>query len=169
MKQFNRLAILILMIYSLVPFKTLKAQSTISLNDFKIINNTSWEGTLTYIDYESGKPVPVATTMQIRISNNTIEQDVQYTWEPNKNIKSKTKIKKNGKYLGKQKVISKTIQKDGRMQIITSYYGKDNNKKAVMYYTYKFGSNSYEVTKEVQFKGSNERFMRNIYRYTKIK
>ena len=35
-----------------------------------------------------------------------MEQDIQYIAKQNKNIKGKTKIKKNGTYLGKQKVIS---------------------------------------------------------------
>ena len=46
----------------------LNAQVTISTNDFKVLDNTNWEGTLTYIDYQSGKPTDVATTMQINIS-----------------------------------------------------------------------------------------------------
>ena len=72
----------------------LNAQVTISTNDFKILDNTNWEGTLTYIDYQSGKPTDVATTMQITISEKTIEQAIQYVWEPDKNVNSRTKIKR---------------------------------------------------------------------------
>ena len=143
------------------------AQSTVSINDFEIINNTNWKGTLTYLDYQSGKPVPVSTTMQIRVTDKAIEQDIQYTWEPNKNVRAKTKIKKNGRYLGKQKVISKIIKEDGTVLLLTSYVGKDDNKKATMFFTYEFNNNNYKVTKEVQFDGSNERFMRNNYNYKK--
>lgn len=147
----------------------LSAQATITTSDFEILNNTSWVGTLTYLDYQSGKPTDVATTMQIKISGNIIEQNIQYTWEPNKNINAKIKIKKNGTHLGKQKVISKTIKEEGTMELRTSFKGKDNNKKATMFYTYVVSANTYQVTKEVQLDGSNKRFMRNNYNYTKIK
>ena len=35
---------------------------------------------------------------QIKISEKTIEQDIQYVWEPDKNVEAITKIKKNGKF-----------------------------------------------------------------------
>jgi hypothetical protein len=143
------------------------AQVTISTNDFEILDNTAWKGTLTYIDYQSGKPTDVATTMQIRITDMTIEQDVQYVWEPDKNVKSRTKVKKNGRFLGNQKVVSKIVRDDGLMQIITMAKGKDDGKKASLFYTYLFNSNSYKVIKEVQFNDSDERFMRNSYNYSR--
>ena len=146
----------------------LNAQVTISTNDFKVLDNTNWEGTLTYIDYQSGKPTDVATTMQINISEKTIEQDIQYVWEPDKNVEAITKIKKNGRFLGKQKVVSKILGEDESMLIITTTKGKDDGKKATFYYTYEFDSKYYKVTKEVQFTDSDERFMRNSYRYTRI-
>ena len=146
----------------------LNAQVTISTKDFKVLDNTNWEGTLTYIDYQSGKPTDVATTMQIKISEKTIEQDIQYVWEPDKNVEAITKIKKNGKFLGKQKVVSKILKDDESMRIITTTKGKDDGKKATFYYTYEFDSKNYKVTKEVQFADSDERFMRNSYRYARI-
>lgn len=148
---------------------SVKAQVTISLEEFKVLNNTSWEGTLTYLDYQSGELTPVSTTMQITIADEVIEQNIQYTWEPNKNVNAKTKIRKNGTHLGKQKVISKIISEDGTTKIITNYEGEDDNKKALLIYTYEFNKDIYKVTKEAQFEGSKERFMRNSYNYKRIK
>ncbi|MGB5243075.1 MAG: hypothetical protein WBN28_00320 [Lutimonas sp.] len=162
MKQLRTRLILI----SLLFFNTISSQVTISPEDFKILNNTSWEGTLTYLDYQSNELVPVSTTMQIKITEKEIEQNIQYTWEPNKNVLAKTKIRKNGTYLGKQKVLAKTIREDGSLLLITSAEGKDDNKKAKLFFTYEFGTNYYKVTKEVQFEGSAERFLRNTYDYT---
>lgn len=141
------------------------AQVTASKNDFKILDNTNWEGTLTYIDYQSGKPIDVATTMQVKITENTMEQSIQYVWEPDKNVKAITKIKRNGKYIGKQKVVSKMHKEDGSVQIITTAKGKDDGIKATFYYTYEFDSSNYKVTKEVQFSNSDKRYMRNSYKY----
>ena len=80
-------------------FINLNAQVTISTNDFQILNNTKWEGTLTYIDYKSGKLTDIESKMQIIISEKTIEQNIQYVWEPNKNVETRTKIKNKGKMI----------------------------------------------------------------------
>lgn len=156
------------LICSLCFVTNINAQVTISTNDFEILDNTTWKGTLTYIDYQSGKPTDVATTMQIRVSDKIIEQDVQYVWEPDKNVKSKTKVKKDGRFLGNQEVISKIIKEDGSLQIVTTSKGKDDGKKASLFYTYIFNSENYKVTKEVQFADSDERFIRNSYTYTRL-
>ena len=150
-------------------FINLNAQVTISTNDFQILNNTKWEGTLTYIDYKSGKLTDIESKMQIIISEKTIEQNIQYVWEPNKNVETRTKIKNKGTYLGKQKVVSKFLNDNGLMQIITTAKGKDDGKKATFYFTYEFDSETYEVTKEVQFANSDERFMRNTYTYVRLR
>lgn len=145
------------------------AQVTISTVDFNILDNTNWEGTLTYLDYKSNNPTDVATTMQIKIIENTIEQNIQYVWEPDKNVKAKTTIRKNGKFLDKQEVVYKLLKDDGSFQVITTAKGRDDGKKATFYFTYEFDKDNYKVTKEVQFLNSNERFMRNTYKYKRIK
>ncbi|MFK7757622.1 MAG: hypothetical protein AB8B53_11900 [Flavobacteriales bacterium] len=146
----------------------LNAQETISIDDFKILDNTSWEGTLTYLDYSSNELTDIDTKMQVKILENTFEQNIQYVWEPDKNIQAKTKIRKKGKYLGKQKVVSKMVNEDGSIKIVTTYKGKDNGKKATFYFTYEISSHQYKVIKEVQLSGNEVRFMRNMYTYNRI-
>ena len=65
-------------------------------------------------------------------------------------------------------MISNTID-NGTRTIITSYEGKDNGKKATMYVTRQFNTTNYSVTKEVQLKNSDKRFVRNTYEFKKIK
>ena len=74
------------------------AQDTIKISDFESINNTSWKGTLTYTDYQTGKLTDVEATMQFKIENDKIITQVQYTYEPSKNYKGTIKIRKNGTY-----------------------------------------------------------------------
>ena len=143
------------------------AQDSIELSDLEILNNTSWKGKLTYKDYQSGNQSSIAATMQAKIDGEKIIYSVQYTYEPNKNIKSSVKIKKNGTYYGNEKVISNTLA-NGTRTLVTTYDGKDNGKKATMYITRQFNGTSYKETKEVQLKGSEERFVRNKYEFTKI-
>ncbi|SEQ43795.1 hypothetical protein SAMN05421824_1643 [Hyunsoonleella jejuensis] len=143
-------------------------QAKISISDFKMLNNTSWEGKLTYKNYSDSKLVSIPTTMQIQVADNALVQKLQYTYEPEENITSKTKIKKKGAYLGKQKVIEKIANKDGILKIVTMAKGKDANKEATLYFTYEITSNTFKTIKEVQFDGTNERIVRNTYSYTKI-
>jgi len=143
------------------------AQNTIELADLEILNNTSWEGKLTYKDYQSGKLNTIDATTQIKIDGEKVIYNVQYTYEPNKNNKSSVKIKKNGTYFGNEKVVSNTIE-NGTRTIVTSYQGKDNGKKATIFMTRQFNNTLYKETKEVQLKGSEERFVRNTYEFTKL-
>ena len=145
----------------------MNAQDLLKTSDFEILNQSSWEGQLTYKDYQSGKLTSIDATMQISISGNKIISDVQYTYEPHKNNKSSVKIKKNGTYYGNEKIISNTMS-DGVRTFVTTYTGRDNNQKATMYITHQFSKNAYKVTKEVQYQDGSERFVRNTYDFTKI-
>jgi len=146
---------------------TLSAQNSLKLSDFEILNNTQWKGQLTYKDYQSGKQQTIDATMQIKIEGKKITSSVQYTYEPNKNNTYSVKLKKNGTYFGNEKILSNTF-KDGVRTFVTSYEGRDDGKKATLYLTHVFSANSYKVTKEVQFKNTEERIFRNTYEFTKL-
>lgn len=168
MKKSKTFQFITAVLIAFISVQSVKAQVTISLDDFKELNNTAWKGELIYINYQDGKPVSIPSTMQIRVTDKALERDIQYSYEPDKNISSVTKIRKKGTYLGKQKVLSKSVESDGSIKLITTYKGKDDNKKATMIYTYLFNNEFFKVTKEVQFEGTEERFMRNTYDYKKI-
>lgn len=144
------------------------AQNELSLADFKILDNTSWKGELTYKNYSDGKEVSIPTTIQFNVTDKAIETSIQYTYEPDRNIKSKTRINKNGTYFGKEEIIKKILKPDESFKITTKYLGKDDRKKALIFMTYQLNGNKYSITKEVQFLDTEERFVRHKYLYTKI-
>lgn len=146
---------------------TINAQDTIALSDYEILNNTNWKGTLTYKDFSSGKQTSIPSSLQIKIEDDKVKSSIRYDYEPNKNYTSKVKIKKNGTYYGDEKVISNILENKTRI-ITTTYNGKDNRKKAIFFFTYKFDNESYTITKEVQYKNTKERFVRNTYSFKKI-
>ncbi|HQU39426.1 MAG TPA: hypothetical protein PLI89_06120 [Chitinophagales bacterium] len=157
-----------LLLLLLMSFCQLQAQSRISAADFSILNNTSWQGTLTYIDGQTGNPTDIATTMQIKTDKNIIIQDIQYVWEPDKNVHASTRIRKGGRFLGKQKVISINYQDGDTIEIVTSASGKEHGTKAEFQYTYNFGPDHYVVTKNARLEGSQSFQLSNTYRYTRI-
>lgn len=144
------------------------AQDALNISDFEILNQTNWEGQLTYKDYQSGKMTSIDATMQIAISGDKITSKIQYTYEPNKNNTSSVKIKKNGTYYGNEKIIDNTMTA-GTRTFVTTYDGRDNKKKATMYITHQFSESIYKVMKEVQYHDSNERFVRNTYEFNRIR
>jgi len=144
------------------------AQEPLTIQDFQVLNNTQWKGELMYVNYGDDQEVTLQTTMQITIENNKIVMSTQYGNEPEANSKSSIKLKKKGTYLGNEKIIGTTISKNGTNTLITEYKGRDANKSATIYKTYVFDGSSFSVTKEVQFKGTKEKFVRNKYSYTKI-
>ena len=143
------------------------AQNTIKLSDLECINNTKWEGTLTYTDYQSGKLVAIDATMQVIIEGDEIIYNVQYTYEPNKNHKGPVKIKKNGTYFGEEKVVS-FANNNGAKVLVTNYTGKDDDRKADIYITHTITNSSYTISKEVVYIYTKERSIRNTYKQTKI-
>ncbi|WP_299336343.1 hypothetical protein [uncultured Psychroserpens sp.] len=143
------------------------AQEPLHISNFNMLNNTSWEGQLTYKDYQSGNQRSVDTKMQIEIKGDRLITNIQYTYEPKKNNSSSVKLKKNGTYFGNERIISNTLD-NGIRTFITTYKGRDNGKKATMYITHQFSQHAYKVTKEVQYDHSNERFIRNTYQYLKL-
>ncbi|MDJ0645754.1 MAG: hypothetical protein QNJ57_07160 [Flavobacteriaceae bacterium] len=146
----------------------LSAQATISSEDFQILENSAWEGTLTYKNYSDGKAVSIRTTMQVRIEKNKITYTVQYPDEPKENSTLIKRIRKNGSYFGNEKVLKKMRTPEGKMKVITSFEGKDNDQEATMYLIYLFNENELSITKEVQYKNSQKRFIRNSQNYKRI-
>ena len=159
---------LITCIISICILSTLNAQTKVEISDFEILNNTNWKGTLTYKDYTSGKETTLKTTMSVFLIKNKVVTEIKFPGEPKANSKSTTKLKKNGTYYGNEKVITNEILEDGTVKITTFFVGKDNYKKARMYKTYTFNKTSFSIVKEVQYLGSDEKFIRNKQNYKRI-
>ena len=147
---------------------SITAQEKVEASDIKILHNTKWMGSLMYIDCSSGKETYLKTEMQLEVKANKIVMSTQYNDEPKANSKGAIKLKKGGTYFGKEKIIEKTMQENGVLKIVTLFDGRDNNKQATIYKTYLFNDKIYTVIKEVQLKGSKEKFIRNKYSYTRI-
>ncbi|WP_411895583.1 hypothetical protein [Winogradskyella sp. A2] len=142
------------------------AQEPLKIEDFQILNNTAWEGKLTYKDYQSGELSSVDATMQMKIKKDRIITNIQYTYEPNKNNSSSVKLKKGGTYYGNEKLISNALENNQRT-FVTYYEGKDNGRKADIYITHIFSKDVLKTIKEVQYKYDDKRFVRNTYEFSK--
>lgn len=159
---------LFLILLNLLLTTTIFSQTTVSLSDLEPLDNTSWSGSLMYVNYSDGKEVTLRTTMQTKIEGGKIIMQTQYPDEPSANFKRSMKLKRAGAFLGSEEIIERINLENGLLKLVTKFYGKDKNKPATMFKTYLLGRNEFSITKSVKYKNSKEKFIRNRYTYHKI-
>lgn len=144
-------------------------QNKVSKKEFKQLVGC-WQGTLTYLDYTSGKPFTMPANlnvMQKKSKDQLILQHI-YPKEPKANAVDTLQLDKGSRIDGNE-VISKQRTK-GELIIITQRNGVDgnDNKQALIRYTYTVSKKKYVKKKEVQFAGTFNWILRNEYNYTAV-
>lgn len=162
MKKFTCLFILFV---AFVAFKADKIN--MSVKDFKPVLG-KWKGTLTYLDYKSGKPYTMPANVIIFGNvTNTNQLIVGYIYpnEPKANSNDTLTIERT--MINKARVVSKKTLPNKTVEIITEIQGVDgnNNNSAILKHTYIVGKNVFSVRKEVQFDGDTTWIQRNIYSF----
>ena len=145
-----------------INFKTLS-------KDFQNISG-SWKGTLTYLDYSSGKPYTMPAEIDIKRigkTNKFIFSNI-YPNETSANSMDTITISTDGKYIDEELVKSRHKLPNGDIEIITQELGKDGNDNipATFRHTYTFSKTTYKNRKDVQFVGQNKWINRHEYSYT---
>ncbi|MEM6719609.1 MAG: hypothetical protein AAF611_09855 [Bacteroidota bacterium] len=143
------------------------AQEKVSMDDFSNLDNTNWTGELMYVDYSDSSKVTLPTTLEIKVKKNKVVLFTKYPNESSANGKSSLKLSKDGTHIGSQKITKVHRMANGNMEIVTMYEGQDDNRDATMYITYFFSDNELSMQKEVEFKDTPGKFVRNKYTYTK--
>jgi len=141
------------------------------LKDFQKILG-SWKGSLTYLDYSSGKPY----TMPADVVVNRIDMTNKFAFsniypnEASANSTDTLTISTDGKYINKEMIKSRKKLPNGDIEIVTEETGTDgnDNKPAKFRHTYTLGNTIYKKRKDVQFVGENVWINRHEYTYTKI-
>lgn len=147
------------------------AQSPVKIStaDFKAVLG-HWEGSLTYLDYSSGKPFSMPANIAIaRLGAKQLIFANTYPEEAAANSADTSTIAKNGTMLDEEKLISKRKLADGNLEIITEYTGPDGNDNllARIRHTYTIGKTLLVIRKDVMFVGDAEWIMRHEFRYEK--
>lgn len=145
-------------------------QAKITSEDLKVIIG-NWEGSLTYLDYQTGKPFTMPANLIVSQGKSKDELVLKniYPKEPKANSSDKIKIDKNGMLLNKNVVTSREELENGHVQIQTEKKSKDDNKKALLRYTYIIGDDFFLIRKEVQFEQSSDWIKRSEYSYQREK
>jgi len=144
-----------------------QAQEKVNMTDFTCLDNTNWTGELMYVNYSDSKEVTLPTTLEIKVKKNKVVFFTKYPNEKSANGKSSLRLNNDGTYIGNQKITKVNRLANGSMEIETMYEGQDDNRDATMYITYFFSDNQLSMQKEVEFKDTPGKFVRNKYTYTK--
>jgi len=144
--------------------------TSVSVKDFKPAYG-KWTGTITYLDYTSGKPFTMPANVTISKNKKDAKQLIfafEYPNEPKANGNDTLTLNSDGTMIDDTKVVSKSEQ-DGVLQIIAEKNGIDgnDNKKALLRYIYSIGKKSFIKRKEVKFDGEDKFIMRNEFKMSR--
>jgi hypothetical protein len=140
------------------------------IKDFKTAFG-KWTGTLTYLDYTSGKPYTMPANIIIRGDEKNAQQlilSIEYPNEPKANGNDTLVISADGTMLDGAMVVSKE-KKGGVLQVITERIGVDGNerRKAIIRHIYTISKKKFSNKKEVKFDGEERWILRNEYKMSR--
>lgn len=174
MKNVYRILLFVILFFS---SSILSSQNSSSSKDYKLeleeINKLigKWTGSLTYLDYSSGNLYPMPCDLMIDKKRNIKKLVLHYIFpnEPKANSKEKITFSKDRSLINKKRILSKSINSEGQIEIYTENSGKDGNegKKATIRNIYKIGDSDFIMRKEVKFEGTDEWIMRNEFKFKK--
>lgn len=144
--------------------------TSVSVKDFKPAYG-KWTGTITYLDYSSGKPFTMPANVTISKNKKETNQLIfafEYPNEPKANGNDTLIISADGMMIDDENVVSKE-SKDGTLQIISEKNGVDGNddKKALIRHIYTISKKFFIKRKEVKFEGEDKFIMRNEFKMSR--
>ncbi len=128
-----------------------------------------WVGTLTYLDYGSGKRVSIDSSLVVRRLEGeppSWEFGVGYSKEPHADSKETVVLGRGGEVLGDEVVVSREVVAGG-VKIVTEADGEDDGRKARFRFEHVISEREYTRRKLVRFAGAGEGefFERHVYRW----
>lgn len=140
----------------------------VSADDLRKLTGARWTGMLTYLDYGSNKRVsiPSALTVKQTAADGTAwDFEYEYPEEPKANGKQTLKIDDGGAVFDGEQVVERTGLGGGGFRLVTVKRGKDNDKAALLRFTYTLDGSTFSIKKEVRPEGAAEFFERNQYNW----
>lgn len=161
-----------LIVFVLMCFSTfLLAQSKKPKSPLANLPGT-WKGTLTYIDYSSGKPYTMPANIIVKPLKNSPNFLIEniYPDEPKANSIDTFYVSSDCKIMDDCEVKTITKLKNGQVKIVTQRIGVDGNdsKKGLIKQTYLLSKTKYSIKKEVLFDGKSTWLLRHQYNFEKL-
>lgn len=135
-----------------------------SPEDFRVVTGSGWKGHLSYLDYSSEALSKIPVEIQVDEPNGrTLGYSIRYPGETQYNSSEKIELSLDGRELNGGLIIARKRNDNGDLILVTTYEGKDDNRRADIRVTYAIGSTAFSMSKEVRFEGGSDYFLRNQY------
>ena len=149
---------------ALFAFSAVAQNTKLVPKELKVLEGAAWTGTLTYLDYSSGKKTSIKSDLTIsKLGERKWSFAFTYPDEPKANSKDDVLLSEDGRTFDGETVVERTKLKNGILRIVTSRPGKDNDKPATIRHTYLFSKTEFSIRKDVKLDGGTEFFERNTY------
>jgi hypothetical protein len=156
---------------SLLAFTAASADApALAPQDLEPLLGDPWTGTLTYLDYGTGKPVSIRTTLVVTRSAADPARwffDYGYPDEPDEASREEVVVGDGGRTLGGEAVVELARPAAGPLVVVTESRGTDDDKPATIRRTYEIGAGGFSVAKHVRQDGAAGFVERNRYRWAR--
>lgn len=127
-----------------------------------------WIGTLTYLDYTSGKLTTIDSSLQVRRLDGPgarWEYGIGYSKEPHADSRETLELTRGGTQLGDERIVRVEEDASGTLRYVTECEGLDDNRPASFRFEHEVSDRACSRRKMVRFAGTTEWFERHIYRW----
>jgi len=128
-----------------------------------------WTGTLTYLDYSSGKPFTMPAEVAMKLMQDKIILSYNYPKEPKANGNDTIFLSGDGLQINNADIVERDVMEDGTIKLVTDKPGTDGNdhKPAMIRHYYYVGKNRFQMRKDVRFDGTDTWVKRNEYLFSR--
>lgn len=137
--------------------------------DLDALIGAPWVGTLTYLDYTSGRHTTIDSSLTVRrISDepSSWEFAVGYSREPDADARETVPLSADGRRLGDEVVVLRQAFPGG-LRFITESDGADDSRPARFRFEHTLSDHGYSRRKLVRLAGEPEFFERHIYQWSR--
>lgn len=138
--------------------------------DFDLLGGPLWRGTLTYLDYTSGKPTTIKSNLLVaRLPGDAPvwEWRLGYDDEPKANRGETVTLAEEGRLFDGEVVVERTALPAGAIRVVTETDGEDDHRPARLRHVYTLSASAASLQKLVRFAGTGSFLERNVYRWTR--
>lgn len=147
------------------------AGAAIAATDFDALSAATWNGTLTYLDYSSGRSTTIRSTLRVeRVGEGAWRFAVGYNDEPHADGADEWRLEDAGRALRSGDSVERVVSRHeaaGRVEITTEQHGEDDGKPATIRRVRVIAARECSLAKFVRFDGSQEFFRRHEYRWAR--
>ena len=167
----NRVMCVVLAMASTLHLTGCASPARLEPADLDRLTGGPWVGTLTYLDYNSGKTTTIDSSLMVRRTADdppAWETGIGYSKEPHADSAQVVVLGDGGRTLDRQRLLSREVLANGDLVFVTEMKGEDNKRPAMFRFEHRITAGEYSRRKMVRFEdglGDGEFFQRHVYRW----